>query len=142
LNWLRVCPAADTAKVPLITARRPADRRGWRVLSDHWSRRADAVDLAWGNRLGAGAVNASMAGRRRRAGLAVAAVALLFGAVSSCGSAAGYDRGVRRHVRAGGSPVALAASPGVRMGLSDRPARIRPLITAQLAAIADSMTGR
>ena len=46
-----------------------------------------------GNRLGAGAVKASMAGRRRRAGLAVAAVALLLGAVSSCGSAAGYDRG-------------------------------------------------
>jgi hypothetical protein len=34
-----------------------------------------------------------MAGWRRRAGLAVAAAALLFGAVSSCGSAAGYDRG-------------------------------------------------
>jgi hypothetical protein len=28
------------------------------------------------------------------------------------------------------------------MGLPDRPARIRPLITARLAAIADSMTGR
>jgi hypothetical protein len=28
------------------------------------------------------------------------------------------------------------------MGLSNRPARIRPLITARLAAIADSMTGR
>jgi hypothetical protein len=35
----------------------------------------------------------AMAGWRRRAGLAVAAVALLFGAVSSCGSAAGYDGG-------------------------------------------------
>lgn len=83
-----------------------------------------------------------MAGWRRRAGLAVAAVTLLFGAVSSRGSAAGYDRGVRRHLRTGGSPAALAASPGVRMGLSDRPARIRPLITARLVAIADSMTGR
>ena len=114
----------------------------WRVLGGYRSGRAEAVDLVWGNRLGAGAVKAGVAGWRRRAGLAVAAVALLFGAVSSCGSAAGCDRGGRLRLRAGGSPVALAASPAVRMGLSDRPARICPLITARLAAIADSMTGR
>jgi hypothetical protein len=54
----------------------------------------------------------------------------------------GMTEGVRRHLRTGGSPAALAASPGVRMGLSDQPARIRPLITARLVAIADSMTGR
>ena len=32
----------------LYLARRTADRCGWRVRSDHRSRRADAVDLAWG----------------------------------------------------------------------------------------------
>ena len=95
-----------------------------------------------GNRLGAGAVKAGMAGRRRRAGLAVAAVALLFGAVSSCGSAAGYD------MRGCGATSALVAHQLLwRHRLASGWAyligqRIRPLITAQLVAIADGMTGR
>jgi hypothetical protein len=75
--------------------------------------------------------------------LAVAAVALLLGAVSSCGSAAGMTEG--------DAPPTTSALVAHQLLWRHRLAsgwayligqRIRPLITAQLVAIADGMTGR
>jgi hypothetical protein len=41
LSRPRVCRAADIAKVPLITARRPAALRGRRLRADHDTARTD-----------------------------------------------------------------------------------------------------